>query len=168
MLHQIVSLDLDYAYIEKESKAIDLIINGESRFNINTMRKNLGDSLFFNVGVFKNETTLMKALDYTHYLFRHSFGLNCVNKEVHNNVELASILEFKNALTIAEAMILSALSRKESRGVHFREDYPFKDDKHFNKPSYVRALSHDLFQISFENNTIANNWYKLKKMLHIS
>jgi succinate dehydrogenase / fumarate reductase flavoprotein subunit len=36
-------------------------------------------------------------------------------------------LELPNLLTASEAIVRSALDRKESRGAHFREDYPNKD-----------------------------------------
>jgi succinate dehydrogenase / fumarate reductase flavoprotein subunit len=41
-----------------------------------------------------------------------------------------------NLLTVSEAITRSALARKESRGGHFRADYPHKDD-HFGKVNFV-------------------------------
>lgn len=159
-------LPIDYAYVEKESRTVELILSGESLFNINSMRKNLGEALFKNAGVFRSESSLLDAFDYVSYLISKSYGLHCVNKELDNNVELTSILEFKNALLIAESMILSALKRKESRGVHYRQDYPKQDDKHFGMPSYTKWLSSDLFEISFEENIIENLWYRFKKIFN--
>ncbi len=39
-------------------------------------------------------------------------------------------LDLKNLLAVAEAVVRSALDRRESRGAHFREDYPSKDEAH--------------------------------------
>ena len=83
---------IDYRDVEKEMRRIDLIIDGESRFNINSMRKNLGESLFRHAGVFRSEASLSNALEYVHYLMKRGYGLHCVNKELHDNVELLSIL----------------------------------------------------------------------------
>lgn len=159
-------LPIDYAYVEKESRKVDLILNGESAFNINSMRKNLGESLFKNAGVFRSEDTLSCAIEYIHYLMQRQYGLHCVNKEVHLNVELASIIEFKNALVIAEAIAIAALKRKESRGVHFRTDYPDKDDRLFNCESYIQQINGSNFKISFEHHSRENLWYYLSKLFH--
>jgi succinate dehydrogenase / fumarate reductase flavoprotein subunit len=159
---------IDYAYVEKEMRKVELIIEGESLFNINAMRKNLGASLFKNAGVLRTEVSLVAALDYVHYLMKRNHGLHCVNKERHNNVELPSILEFLNAQLIAEAMVVSAMAREESRGVHFREDYPMRDDKHFNTASYVLQLGKDFLKVSFENAVPNNLWYNIKKLLHMA
>ena len=159
---------IDYAYVEKEMRAVDVIIEGESRFNISAMRKNLGESLFRNAGVFRTEASLSSALEYVHYLMKRNYGLHCVNKERHNNVELPSVIEFKNAQLIAEAMVVSALQREESRGVHYREDFPQKDDRHFNTASYVMQLAHDYMKVSFENVVRNSSWHRFKKMMHIN
>jgi succinate dehydrogenase / fumarate reductase flavoprotein subunit len=45
-------------------------------------------------------------------------------------------LDLKNLLTVSEAITRSALERKESRGGHFREDYPDKDPS-FGKFNFV-------------------------------
>ena len=88
--------------MDKESRRVELILEGDNLYNINAMRKNLGESLFRNAGVFRSEETLSSALEYSHYLMGRKHGLHCIHKERDNNVELASILEFENALTIAD------------------------------------------------------------------
>ncbi len=156
---------IDYRDVEKESRRVELILEGENLYNINAMRKNLGESLFRDAGVFRSEETLSSAMEYCHYLMGRKHGLHCLHKERENNVELASILEFENALVITEAMILSALKRKESRGVHYRVDYPRRDDRYFNAPSYITLLGREHLKISFERVARGNFWYKTKKAL---
>jgi len=159
---------IDYAYVEKEYRRIELILDGESKFNINAMRKNLGGSLFKDAGVFRDKESLTSSLEYIHYLMGLQYGLHCVNKELNNNVELASILEFKNALLIAEAMSVCALAREESRGVHYRGDFPEKSNGYFNASSFVVQLSPELLEVSFSNFIGNNIWYKIKKLLHLA
>lgn len=154
---------IDYADVEKDVNRVNTILTGENHFNINAMRINLGESLFRDVGAFRSESSLSDAIEYTGYLRGKRFGLHCINKELENNVELSSILEFNNALMIAEAMEHSALRRKESRGVHYRTDFPYRDDKEFKSASYIMKLGHDYMKITFENVVKIDIWYSTKK-----
>lgn len=154
---------IDYADVEKDVNRVNTILTGENHFNINAMRINLGESLFRDVGAFRSESSLSDAIEYTGYLRGKRFGLHCINKELENNVELSSILEFNNALMIAEAMAHSALRRKESRGVHYRTDFPYRDDKEFKSASYIMKLGHDYMKITFENVVKIDIWYSTKK-----
>lgn len=158
---------IDYALVAKQSRYMEHILEGENRFNINTMRTNLGNNLYKNAGVFRDHDSLMNALDYVHYLMKISSGLCCVNKERSDNVELMSIIEFKNALIVSEAMLMSSLARKESRGVHYRNDYPQQNDKYFNADTIVRRLSATYLKISFEGH-LSSNWsHRLRRIFHV-
>ena len=42
-----------------------------------------------------------------------------------------------NLLVVSEAIALSGIRRKESRGAHFREDYPDKDPEHFAGVNHI-------------------------------
>ena len=48
-------------------------------------------------------------------------------------------VELKNLHAIASLIVRSALSREESRGAHYRNDFPARDDAHFRKHSVVRC-----------------------------
>ena len=45
------------------------------------------------------------------------------------NKNLLDALEIENMLTVASIVTQSALLRRESRGSHYREDYPEKDER---------------------------------------
>ena len=47
------------------------------------------------------------------------------------NTELLEAVELGFLLDLAEALVVSARARNESRGGHFREDYPHRDDVNF-------------------------------------
>jgi succinate dehydrogenase / fumarate reductase flavoprotein subunit len=78
------------------------------------------------VGIVRNEHELQRALEGLKTL-RERAGRAGVygNREFNNGWHTA--MDLPNLLTVSEAITLAALDRKESRGAHFREDYPDKD-----------------------------------------
>ncbi|MCK5724131.1 MAG: succinate dehydrogenase/fumarate reductase flavoprotein subunit, partial [Gammaproteobacteria bacterium] len=53
--------------------------------------------------------------------------------ECRFNTDLLEALELESLLGLADVILASAIARKESRGAHFREDYPIRDDKNWLK-----------------------------------
>jgi len=62
------------------------------------------------------------------------------------NRELLEILEMEDLLTFAELVIRSAQVRKESRGAHFREDYPEQDEENWLKHVVIGKIG-DEYQL---------------------
>lgn len=142
-------LPIDYNIVIKDIKTIDKIFDSETSKNFNAVRISMGNCLFDKVGIIRNRKSLIKAFDYIKYLRRESYSLHCINKERRNNVELTSILELRNALEISEAIILSAQKRKESRGAHFRDDFPDMH-KEMSKHILVTEIKKGYFKTQFQ------------------
>lgn len=78
-------------------------------------------------------------------LLRDAAGLTAMREELERlrvspAADRAS-LEFANLHAVAELIVLSALAREESRGAHYRNDFPERDDARFQKHSLVRGGS---------------------------
>ena len=52
------------------------------------------------------------------------------------NTDLLEAVELGFLLDLAEAMVTSAAARNESRGGHFREDFPHRDDRELHAPHH--------------------------------
>jgi L-aspartate oxidase len=59
--------------------------------------------------------------------------------EHYPNISLNSdLIELRNLATVAEMIVMCALKRRESRGLHFNVDHPHKDDEHWLRDTLLR------------------------------
>ncbi len=96
---------------------------GENAFNI---QHDLQDMMQRLVGIVRNEDEMREAVDELQKM--KSRSANCsVTGNIDFNPGWHTALDLKHLLTVSEAIAVAALERKESRGGHFREDYPNKE-----------------------------------------
>jgi succinate dehydrogenase / fumarate reductase flavoprotein subunit len=110
--------------------------NGSLRTGV--LRQEMQDVMMADVGVFRNEADMQKALDTVRSLKeRYRTDLAIDDRGQQFNTDLLEAWELGCMLDMAEATALSALTRKESRGGHSREDYPDRDDANWMVHSLV-------------------------------
>ncbi len=95
------------------------------------IRSALQVSMDTNAMVFRTEQTLKQAVDDIAELKRRYRNISVQDKGRRFNTDLLEAVELGNLLDLAEVLAVSALARKESRGGHYREDYPNRDDVNF-------------------------------------
>ncbi|MCH6162187.1 succinate dehydrogenase flavoprotein subunit [Streptomyces marispadix] len=95
------------------------------------IRKALQDCMDKNVMVFRTEQTLKEAVEEIGELRRRYRNISVQDKGKRFNTDLLEAIELGNLLDLAEVTAVSALARKESRGGHYREDFPNRDDVNF-------------------------------------
>jgi succinate dehydrogenase / fumarate reductase flavoprotein subunit len=96
-----------------------------------TIRRELQETMDANVMVFRTEQTIKTAVEKIAELRERYKNVAIQDKGKRFNTDLLEAVELGNLLDLAEVMAVSALARKESRGGHYREDYPNRDDVNF-------------------------------------
>ncbi|BCL28173.1 succinate dehydrogenase flavoprotein subunit [Streptomyces aurantiacus] len=95
------------------------------------IRRELQECMDANVMVFRTEQTIKTAVEKIAELRERYLNVSVQDKGKRYNTDLLEAVELGNLLDLAEVMAVSALARKESRGGHYREDYPNRDDVNF-------------------------------------
>jgi succinate dehydrogenase / fumarate reductase flavoprotein subunit len=100
-------------------------VKGENPYHVQHDLQEIMQDL---VGIVRKEEDLLKAREELNKLLKRASNLSISgNREFNPGWHTA--IDLQNMLMVSEAITLAALERKESRGAHFREDYPQKSEK---------------------------------------
>jgi succinate dehydrogenase / fumarate reductase flavoprotein subunit len=126
---------------EPARAALEAIRGGAGRESVAQIRTDLRAMMMDNVGVFRTADMLNEAVDRLHDLKERFSRISIMDKGQRWNTELLEAWELGCLLDLAEATAVAALARTESRGAHFREDFPDRDDANWLKHSlaYLEA-----------------------------
>jgi L-aspartate oxidase len=97
-------------------------------------------AMWSNAGLLRDESTLREGLS-VH--FACTAGLTELAAQGKGGRRLS---EARALNRVSQAILSSALHRTESRGAHFRNDYPQRDDAHFRKHSVLKSDGHIVFE----------------------
>ncbi|MEU5280613.1 succinate dehydrogenase flavoprotein subunit [Streptomyces asoensis] len=125
-------------YVELPENPAQQVIDQVERLRTSTgtervaeLRRELQETMDANVMVFRTEQTIKTAVEKLAELRERYKNVAIQDKGKRFNTDLLEAIELGNLLDLAEVMAVSALARKESRGGHYREDYPNRDDVNF-------------------------------------
>jgi succinate dehydrogenase / fumarate reductase flavoprotein subunit len=93
------------------------------------IRADLQANMDDRAGVYRTETLLKEMEDELAALRERYSRVWVQDTSRRYNTDLLEAVELGFLLDLAEALVVSARARTESRGGHFREDYPARDDK---------------------------------------
>ncbi|MBA7672354.1 Succinate dehydrogenase flavoprotein subunit [subsurface metagenome] len=120
-----------------EEKTIDKIEKLFKKWDQNSgkkpvdIRNEMGETLNRYVGVYRQKDDLEKANNALKRLQKDFLSVHVSTEDRRFNYGLLRNLELRSMIDIAEATALSSLWRKESRGAHFRTDYPIRNDDEY-------------------------------------
>ena len=95
------------------------------------VRRELQETMDANAQVFRTEESLTAALADIAALRARFEAVSVQDKGARFNTDLLEAVELGFLIDLAEVVVAGALRRRESRGGHFREDFPDRDDAAF-------------------------------------
>ncbi|MCC9205321.1 succinate dehydrogenase flavoprotein subunit [Arthrobacter sp. zg-Y769] len=114
---------------------LDHVRNSEGTERVSEIRRDLQNTMDLNMQVFRTADTIQQVLaDIASFEERYQ-KISVQDKGKRFNLDLLEAVELGFLLELAKVMSVAALHRTESRGGHFREDFPERDDENFMKHS---------------------------------
>jgi succinate dehydrogenase / fumarate reductase, flavoprotein subunit len=110
---------------------LDPILTRAEGANAADIRAELQDEMFDLAFVVRTEDGLRKMQDILIGLRERYERVAIQDKGSVYNTDLMEAVEVGFLLDCAEALVVAALARDESRGAHYREDHPLRDDEHW-------------------------------------
>lgn len=131
------SIDILNEKVRYEEKRIfDGIFRGTGDVNPYETRIELTDMMDDNAYVFRNEEGLTNGLKKARQLSKLSWR-HVNDKAMEYNTNFVNVMEIDSIFRVAEVILMGAIGRRESRGAHFRTDFPTRDDTNFLRHTLV-------------------------------
>lgn len=130
--HSVHSLEGMKAYTDVQSLMIQ---SGQEKINfiVDELQKSMSE----NAGIYRTKEGLERQLLIIDNLKSRYKNIAIRDKSNIYNSELQEVIELGHMLDYAKFIVSCALARCESRGAHFREDFPDRNDDTFLKHSYA-------------------------------
>ena len=127
------------ADIESEAaERISGLMAASGKERVGELMAEMQEVMMDKVSVFRQESSMTEALEKLKELKERYKLVGLQDKGNCFNRDLLDALELGHMLDLAEVITLGALYRKESRGAHFREDYPERNDQKYLVHTLVR------------------------------
>ena len=129
-------------YIQDEAARLQSKVNqwlkNKSKRNVYHLFHRLRHLMMDKVGIFREKKKLAEALEEIREI-RHEYRhLSLWSDCLRYCQEFITMMEFESMLDIAEVITMGALAREETRGSHYRTDFPTRDDQHWLKHTIAR------------------------------
>ncbi|HEX5863199.1 MAG TPA: fumarate reductase flavoprotein subunit [Casimicrobiaceae bacterium] len=123
-----IPLGLVHDFLRREQMTIDTLIGSRGSEDASAIRARMQEIMTSKVGIFRRGADLEAAVQELQELLRRSrsIGLKC--KARGANPELVTAYRVQQMLKLALCVAYGAAMRTESRGAHYREDYPRRND----------------------------------------
>ena len=122
---------INNTHLINRQKQIQELLSNKGNTSVQKCIQKLQEIVENSCGIIREKETLRDGLKALQELKAQTPSIAIREKSLVFNTELISYFEYTFMLDIAETVIKSALQRQESRGSHYRLDYPSRNDKDF-------------------------------------
>jgi succinate dehydrogenase / fumarate reductase flavoprotein subunit len=124
-------------YEQGEVQRIKDLLSSTGRLNQWDIWERLKRTMMEDAGIFRKRERLRRALDTVRSLMDDYRHIALHDRGRRMNMDLYWAIELWGSLLVSEAIIMCALQREESRGSHYREDFPHRDDQAWLKHTLI-------------------------------
>jgi len=124
---------LVHGYLEREQARLTAMLTGGGTEAAMDLRVAMQQIMTAKVGIFRRGADLAQAVDELQALLVRSRNIGVRSRAAGANPELVMAYRTQKMLKLAVTVAYGALVRTESRGAHFREDYPRRNDAEWLK-----------------------------------
>jgi len=142
-------LEVSDNQLQKDIAHISELFERDTSINFYKKREEIGKLFYDSVGIVRDEISLKDALSKLQSIMERSSHMGIGDKSRRYNRNLIELLEFENSIELGEAVLHSAISRRESRGAHYRDDFKEQRDEEFAKHTLCKRSDNEI-TISFE------------------
>ncbi len=128
-----VSTALAKEFLDREQAKLAGLLDTKGSEHPVALRKRMERVMMTKVGLFRNGPHLSEAVDELKDLLQRSGKVGVCCRHPAANPELVMAYRLPKMLKIALGVAMGALRRTESRGAHFREDHPERNDRDWLK-----------------------------------
>lgn len=122
-----IPTSLIYGALAKEEARLKSFMNNGGSENAYEIRTRMQEIMTTKIGIFRKGADMESAVAELEELYKRSFKVS-VKDVVGPNPELIYAYRTQKMLRVALSVAYGALNRKESRGAHYREDFPVRND----------------------------------------
>ncbi len=128
-----VPLGLVREFVEREQAKLEAFTRGGGTEDASAIKGEMQDLMTAKVGIFRTGKDLDEAVDKLQKLLVRSRRIGLRSPQLGANPELVTAYRVQRMLKIALTVAYGAAVRTESRGAHFREDFPRRNDAEWLK-----------------------------------
>ncbi|MCX8115722.1 MAG: FAD-binding protein, partial [Burkholderiaceae bacterium] len=119
--------------VEREQAKLDALLSGKGSESASVLKAEMQTLMTEKVGIFRTGENLQQAVDGLQRLLVRSRSIGVPYKASGANPELVTAYRTQKMIKLALTIAYGALARTESRGAHFRHDYPRRNDAEWLK-----------------------------------